>query len=170
MLSGPAADLVQQHTWLPRALILKGHWRLSMEDLLGVGSLALVTAAVRYDPTRGVLFRTYATHRVRGALLDAEAKERGQARLATTPTSLLAEWHGTLPATDEAQQRHDLQATVAAALTQLPPRERFMLYMYFWHEVPVHTVAAALGVTPRRCLQLRATALERLRPLLQGVA
>ncbi|HRP09101.1 MAG TPA: FliA/WhiG family RNA polymerase sigma factor, partial [Gemmatimonadales bacterium] len=40
------------------------------EDLVGAGSLGLVQAIGGFDPSRGVAFVTYATNRVRGAILD----------------------------------------------------------------------------------------------------
>lgn len=40
------------------------------DDLVGAGSLGLVQAIGGFDPDRGVAFVTYATNRVRGAILD----------------------------------------------------------------------------------------------------
>ena len=44
------------------------------EDLVSVGRLGLLEAARRFEPERGVQFRTYATYRVRGAMLDVLRK------------------------------------------------------------------------------------------------
>jgi RNA polymerase sigma factor FliA len=41
------------------------------EDLIGAGILGLIDAASKFDPARGVLFKTYAEMRVRGAMLDS---------------------------------------------------------------------------------------------------
>src|SRR5205085_8666552 len=41
------------------------------DDLVGAGVVGLLDAVDKYDPTRGVLFRTYAELRVRGAMLDS---------------------------------------------------------------------------------------------------
>ncbi|MEO6392663.1 MAG: FliA/WhiG family RNA polymerase sigma factor [Pyrinomonadaceae bacterium] len=41
------------------------------EDLVGAGMLGLLDAVDKYDPQRGVLFKTYAEMRVRGAMLDS---------------------------------------------------------------------------------------------------
>ena len=41
------------------------------DDLIGAGVLGLLDAVDKYDPTRGVLFKTYAEMRVRGAMLDS---------------------------------------------------------------------------------------------------
>ncbi len=42
----------------------------SLDDLIGVGRIGLLDAARRYDAARGVPFRAFAAHRVRGAVLD----------------------------------------------------------------------------------------------------
>jgi RNA polymerase sigma factor for flagellar operon FliA len=41
------------------------------DDLIGAGLLGLLDAAAKYDPARGVQFKTYAEWRVRGAVLDS---------------------------------------------------------------------------------------------------
>lgn len=41
------------------------------DDLIGAGVLGLLDAVNRYDPARGVLFKTYAETRIRGAMLDS---------------------------------------------------------------------------------------------------
>jgi len=41
------------------------------DDLIGAGVLGLIDAVGKFDPTRGVLFKTYAERRVRGAILDS---------------------------------------------------------------------------------------------------
>lgn len=41
------------------------------DDLIGAGVLGLLDAVDKFDPTRGVQFKTYAEMRVRGAMLDS---------------------------------------------------------------------------------------------------
>jgi RNA polymerase sigma factor for flagellar operon FliA len=41
------------------------------DDLMGAGMLGLLDAVDKFDPSRGVLFKTYAEMRVRGAMLDS---------------------------------------------------------------------------------------------------
>lgn len=41
------------------------------DDLIGAGMIGLLDAVDKYDPKRGVLFKTYAEMRVRGAMLDS---------------------------------------------------------------------------------------------------
>ncbi len=51
------------------AAAVPGH--VDREDLFEVGVLGLIDAVERFDPTREVRFSTYATLRIRGAILDA---------------------------------------------------------------------------------------------------
>ncbi|MBK8215556.1 MAG: sigma-70 family RNA polymerase sigma factor [Myxococcales bacterium] len=44
--------------------------RADFDDLVGAGRMGLLLAARAFDPTAGVPFRAYASHRVRGAMLD----------------------------------------------------------------------------------------------------
>jgi RNA polymerase sigma factor for flagellar operon FliA len=44
---------------------------LTRDELLSAGRVGLLTAARRYDPSRGVPFRAFATIRISGAMLDA---------------------------------------------------------------------------------------------------
>lgn len=43
---------------------------LNVEDLISVGTLGLLDAIGKFDPTRNIKFRTYAEFRIRGAMLD----------------------------------------------------------------------------------------------------
>lgn len=51
---------------------LRARLRFAMEldDLVSYGVIGLLRAIERYDPGRGVLLKTYAEHRIRGAMLD----------------------------------------------------------------------------------------------------
>jgi RNA polymerase sigma factor FliA len=42
-----------------------------IEDLYSAGVLGLLDAFARFDPSKQVLFRTYAQFRIRGAILDS---------------------------------------------------------------------------------------------------
>ena len=43
---------------------------MELEDLMSYGVIGLLKAIERFDPTRGILLKTYAEHRIRGAILD----------------------------------------------------------------------------------------------------
>ncbi|MBI2819448.1 MAG: sigma-70 family RNA polymerase sigma factor [Acidobacteria bacterium] len=43
---------------------------VELDDLVGYGMIGLLHAVERFDPGRGILLKTYAEHRIRGAILD----------------------------------------------------------------------------------------------------
>lgn len=45
--------------------------QVTLDDIIGYGTIGLLHAVDRYDPDRGVTFETYAIPRVRGAIIDA---------------------------------------------------------------------------------------------------
>jgi RNA polymerase sigma factor for flagellar operon FliA len=66
--------LLVAHTGLVRYLAHRIGSRLAgpidFDDLVGDGILGLMEAIDRFDPAHGVLFKTYAESRIRGAILD----------------------------------------------------------------------------------------------------
>jgi RNA polymerase sigma factor for flagellar operon FliA len=67
-------ELVVQHLPLVRRIVRGIHVSLapaiSEEDLISAGTLGLVQAAHRYDPSMGAKFGTFAYGRVKGAIVD----------------------------------------------------------------------------------------------------
>jgi RNA polymerase sigma factor for flagellar operon FliA len=53
---------------------------LDHDDLLSYGTIGLIQAVDRFDPTQGVKFETYAIQRIRGAILDAIRSLHPQSR------------------------------------------------------------------------------------------
>jgi RNA polymerase sigma factor for flagellar operon FliA len=66
--------LILQHAPLVRYVANRIFMRLpssvDVEDLYQVGTLGLIDAVSRFDPSRGIRFQTYAEFRIRGAILD----------------------------------------------------------------------------------------------------
>jgi len=52
------------------AMVLKNPFSLDVEDLTSAGSMGLLSALKRFDPTRDIKFRTFAEYRIRGMMLD----------------------------------------------------------------------------------------------------
>ena len=69
-----ADNLIEEHS----ALVSKIAYHLAarlpasvvVDDLIQVGMIGLLDAAQHYDPSQGAAFTTYATIRIRGAMLD----------------------------------------------------------------------------------------------------
>ena len=53
---------------------------VSLEDLVSEGFIGLVQAAQKFEPSRGVKFSTFATTRIRGAIMDSLRRDRPLSR------------------------------------------------------------------------------------------
>ena len=67
--------LILEHLPQVRLIARRIHGRLpenvSLEDLVSAGIVGLIAAIDQYDPAHQVKLRTYAEHKIRGAILDA---------------------------------------------------------------------------------------------------
>lgn len=67
-------ELVVKHLWLVRHILSKIarhlHQSIDVENLESAGVLGLIEAANRFDPARGIDFKSYSKSRIRGAILD----------------------------------------------------------------------------------------------------
>ncbi|GAA1814624.1 FliA/WhiG family RNA polymerase sigma factor [Planosporangium flavigriseum] len=110
--SNSIEDLVRSHLPLVGHLVREMLGRLpahvSREDLVSAGMAALATAAKAYDPERGTPFGSFATARIRGALLDelrgldwASRSVRSRARRIDTAAQELTATLGRTPTTAE---------------------------------------------------------------------
>jgi RNA polymerase sigma factor FliA len=74
LAGGDREALLLRH--LPQVyLVARGVWErvrfaVELDDLVGYGTIGLVRAIEKYDPARGILLKTYAEYRIRGAILD----------------------------------------------------------------------------------------------------
>jgi RNA polymerase sigma factor for flagellar operon FliA len=83
--NSPERDsFLRSHVDLVRYIALRISSRLpasvEIDDLVNDGILGLLDAVQKYDPVRGVRFRTYAERRVRGAILDGLRQRDWQSR------------------------------------------------------------------------------------------
>jgi RNA polymerase sigma factor FliA len=140
-------------------------------DLIGAGTLGLIHALEQFDASRGVSFASFATPRIRGAMLD-ELR-----RLDQVPRSVRQRLRGepVMPVADplsEISDESDVEtalgreedvAALARAIAALSPRERAVLTLSYHEELRLHQIAEVLGVTESRASQIRSQALATLR-------
>jgi RNA polymerase sigma factor for flagellar operon FliA len=124
----------------------------------------LVDAALRFDPSRGVTFATFARVRVRGAMIDALRRLRREAFLARPAAALLA--GATPPSVDEETIDRQALAPLGPALSGLEPRERLVLDSIYGGGRNLRSAGAELGLSKSWTCRVHARALDRLRAAL----
>ncbi len=168
---------------------------VELNDLVHDGVVGLLECARRYDPSRGVDFRTYAAYRIRGAILDglrardplprsvrralkaadrqaaAGAAGPGRTRRALLVTHLVSlDEAGAVPE-DGAEPEERLLAlelghTLRRAVAALSVRDRQVLYFRFTRGWRLREVAAHYGISITRVAEVQDRAIRRLRQAL----
>ncbi len=102
---------------------------VEIDDLVAFGRLGLVEASRRFDPSRGILFKTFAYYRIRGAIYDGIRKMswfRGSANREITydsasnellreSTESTAAGHRMISLEEQIEQTKDIIEKIAAA-------------------------------------------------------
>lgn len=137
---------------------------LEIDDLISIGTAALIEAARRFDPTRGARFATFAYHRVNGAMLDALRstgcyRQRHRPSRACEPgeSVLVVSLEAHATACDAIADEGDLPDSTAAArataqrlrdaISRLPATERRLVEGYYFEERSLDRMGAELGTS-----------------------
>lgn len=140
-------------------------------DAVQEGTIGLIEAVERYDPTRGVAFSLYAVHRVRGRILDFLRREgrvdlpclEAETEAYETAKELLVDER---PSVAELAEHHALVGVLGAAMERLPARERLVLEGVTIGGTRAQTMAESLGVTPAQIYRLQKNGIRRIRGML----
>jgi DNA-directed RNA polymerase specialized sigma subunit len=186
--------LITDHLPLVRRVSERLHasWReigLEISDLVACGVIGLVQAADRFDPTRGVRFKTFAEVVIEGAIRDGVGRGRnwfgrravgavivvhlddvapdgwedwlGQSNENGLP--LRALWNGRPLFQPAGDSDLDLRALLGVEIQLLPERERRVIRLCFYEGKKLTEAAQEMRVQPPRASRLRKQALQRLR-------
>ena len=140
-------------------------------DAVQEGTIGLIEAVERYDPTRGVAFSLYAVHRVRGRILDFLRREgrvdlpclEAETEAYETAKELLVDER---PSVAELAEHHALVGVLGAAMERLPARERLVLEGVTIGGAGAQTMAESLGVTRAQIYRLQKNGIRRIRGML----
>jgi RNA polymerase sigma factor (sigma-70 family) len=130
---------------------------LGRRDAAGVGALALVEAASRFDPGRGVPFIAFAARRVRGAMYDAYRAERGshggrpEWQVPLDPDEMAERF------VDPANAHHYGRLDLVVAIARLRHRLRLVLHLHMCG-ITHKEIAGRLCVSEARVSQLLGSA------------
>jgi len=145
---------------------------ITLDDLVGAGTVGLIQAVDRFDSSRGPKFKTYAQHRIQGAMLDflreedpLSRTERRRVResapgLSPTTVSLDAIQLHRLAA--PAQPAFSTRFDVREARRSLSPRENRVIALLYDFDWQSREVAAELGVNESRVSQIKQRAIAKL--------
>ena len=181
-------ELIRSHLPLVRSiaaqLIRSAPPPLSFDDLVAYGRVGLVSAAGRFDPTRGSSFADYAAPRIRGAMWDGFRKEgpfgdcRERKHLPRLERIRVEDdeqlgrlMHGDQHASpqDDWAERADyrrLASQLSEAVGRLPPHLRAFTLAHYYRDVPLHDLGRQLGVSKYAVQRLRNSALREISSLL----
>jgi len=202
---------------------------VSQDDLLSAGILGLLDAIDKFNPDKGVEFRSYAEFRIRGAMIDELRAMDWVPRSVRKNGKILQEAYSSVekekmrPATDEEVARElgvdietfyqmleeikgiaiineeeisnifpqnggagpwpignegspdpldalklgEVRKIIASAIDKLPKNERMVVALYYYEELTMKEIGAAMGYTESRVSQLHTKAVLRLRSALQ---
>lgn len=170
---------------------------VELDDLVHDGVVGLLECARRYDPARGVDFPTYASYRIRGAILDGlrardplsrsarralKATERQTAdgadstRCPPRPLPPVTQLLNLEDAGSLSQEGMEPEArllalefgqTLRRAVAALAARDREVLYFRFTRGWRLREVAAHYGISITRVAEVQDRAIRRLRLALE---
>ena len=159
---------------------------VTYDDLIGAGTIGLIQAVDRFQPSRGLQFATYAKHRIRGAMLDFLREEDPLSRTERRRTRTgNAAYERALPATISLEQlpAHEPRSEYSPARCLstrfadrvdldrarqcLSERENRVISLLFNLDWQNRDVASELGVNESRVSQIKQSALSKLRARLQ---
>ncbi len=150
---------------------------LSTDDLISEGSIGLMKAADKYDPSRGKPFVTFAAPFIRRSIENAISRLAGEVPIMYTDESLPIGSNNNFtllnvledksaPKTDATLDQNYLSDEMAAAISTLNEREQAVIRRCFGIESQRMTMAEIgeeLGLKRERVRQIRDKAVRKLR-------
>ena len=153
---------------LVRAVAARFFGIADADDLIQTGSIGLIKAAERFDPTRGVKFSSYAVPMIAGEI---RRSLRGAARERASLFAPRAGWDAaladTLPDGSEMEARAVDRVTAEQAVEKLCPVEKKLVLLRFYCGLTQTETAAQMGLSQPKVCRTEKKAIESLRKLME---
>ena len=149
-------------------------WRLDETitmDMIQEGTVGLLEAAEKFDYTRGVAFSIFASHRIRGRMLDFLQAEYGSQMLSLDGVNSAGlAWSECLVSNEatpfELAERHFLNDKITQAMERLPQKEQQVLTGIYLEDKSAGDLAASIDVSLGHIYRLQKQGVRRVRGML----
>jgi RNA polymerase sigma factor FliA len=171
--------------------IIAGHLKrrvpasVTMDDLISAGTIGLIQAVDRFDPSHGIKLKTFAERRIHGGMLDLLRREdplsRSERRSVRTGKcepvriesldQLSIEKQGSIPAANtpsplEQAMTTDLERRVSAQRTKLSTTEQRVLSLRYEDGLTNVAIGLRLSLHESRVSQISFNAVRKLQQML----
>ena len=135
------------------------------EDLGQVAVIALMDAARSYDPHQNVPFGAFAQHRIRGACLDSIRRRHSKNSTAAELDQQTSEARPDPATQEQTVLAGEARLAMLRAIQQLPGRLAVVVWLHYFEERTIDSIAVSFGVNASRVSQLHRGALGLMRDL-----
>jgi len=140
-------------------------------ELIQEGTVVLLEAAEKFDYTRGVAFSIFASHRIRGRMLDFLQAEYGSQMLSLDGVNSAGlAWSECLVSNEatpfELAERHFLNDKITQAMERLPQKEQQVLTGIYLEDKSAGDLAASIDVSLGHIYRLQKQGVRRVRGML----
>lgn len=161
-----------------------GSWRIRMnsDEVISIVGASLCEAAHRFDPTKGVSFKTFLFYYLRGMLLKEITRIVNDRKVGDAlAEESLAQYKGNIVMLnrwpfalieqnnpERLLERRQLSYSCWKACSKLDSLEREVVYRHFVCDESLKEIAASLGYCRCHISRVKSTALEKLESLLES--
>lgn len=135
-------------------------------DLIQEGTVGLMEAVERYDPSLGVAFSLYALHRVRGRMLNFLRKNGAEMLLEDGEEEKVFLTEAIPDTAFESADKSVLNMAVSHAVSRLPLKEQDVIRRVYLDEQTAAETADAMDVSTAYVYRLEKRGIRRLRGML----
>jgi RNA polymerase primary sigma factor len=150
---------------------------LSTDDLIGEGSIGLMKAVEKFDPSRGKPFVTFAAPYIRKAIEDAITRLTGDIPVMSRDESLPIGSNNNFtllnvledkdsPKADHAVEQNALSDRMLEAISMLDEREQAVIKRFFgikYERMTMAEIGEEMGLKRERIRQIRDKAMRKLK-------